>query len=199
MTYANTYATFYLGVMPEGEAFNRVNAFFGYLHDAGISEREIHDLMWNTEDIESISFDRIPSSFWEGSLIQKGVFYTHSALRIISKTPTMKNGVIEEMPYSLEMKIRFTIDDLIDYYIEIVRPPASLIDKKRISGGLTYLLEKYSRIEHGTSLDFVLRLIDASKNKHVDPMRLADNEVSVFEQHKRETLNSKGVVVWRTM
>jgi hypothetical protein len=94
------------------------------------------------------------------NLIEPDVFYYHNILREVPPPPkiTIKDGKVirEEQPFYLEMKKRFTMEELLQYWYEKngITPTAHML--KQDEGKFKYLLGIYN-------LDEILFAIDVSK------------------------------------
>ena len=133
-----------------------------YLKDAGISNSEILKVIEEAPRAEYLTPDMLPEWLWEGSLLEKGVFYYHHLLHIKPEAPTLdpRTGRMNKSPFFLEMKIRFTLDDLVEYFYRRADIPPELRNYNKDRGALKNMLERYSRIDFAEPLDFVLTLID---------------------------------------
>lgn len=108
-------------------------------------------------------------------------------------------------PYFLEMKIRYTMQDLIAYFYSKLHIDLELKDDKRDAARLEALLKKYNRLSFIESLDFVLALIDYAAYAGTRIMNVFDiekNESEVYELLKRKaaeaSFQGKNRIIWRT-
>ncbi len=100
-----------------------------------------------TRRLESLS-EIFVSKTAPSNLIQKDVFYYHDALRDVSPPPRIKrlpDGTFEKTssPFYLEMKRRFTLHDLMEYWytkMQITPNPHMI---KQDEGKFKYLLKVY--------------------------------------------------------
>lgn len=105
---------------------------------------------------------------WDDSLLRKDAFYYHNKLRITSKSSVWNVNMKEKSTkFYLEMKINFTMDDLLEYYYSNLNIPVGFRDEKRDSGAFKYMLSK-AYLNNLESIDFVLSLIDYNKENEND-------------------------------
>ena len=162
-----------------------------YLFDCGLSTIEIAKELSKHKET-AVDYDSLSPSLWNGSLIKKGAFYLHNSLRLSSPAPVydfVKNETIE-YPYYCEMKIRFTEDDVLDFfYSRLNFINKTLADREYDRRALRSLLKKYSVFDYVEPLDIILcsiinhlkqaedcyRLIDITQtNKQVIELLLSD-------------------------
>lgn len=184
-----------LGYIPEQEDDIRLKvteSTIQYLQDNGLSKGDICkiiDSIENTTDV--FRPEDLPDELWQDSLIKRDKFYCHRILQILPPPPVRKaDGSVKVTPFFLEMKIRFTMDDLIRTFYDATGIDPVLIDTKRDAGSFQYLLDKYSKIPDNESLDFVLELIDIAKHDN-HPVTQA---ISLGQYEKEALENLRG---WR--
>lgn len=142
-----------------------------YLLD-NFTQEEVIELLQD-EDIYHLTYDNLPDSLWEGSLLKRDQYYFHRLLQIRAK-PTKYdkiNNIYTPNKYYVEMKIRFTEMDFIIYMYTTLQTAIPVRDTKKDIGTLKYLLKKYATIdnffaEHVEAIDFLLYLIEYVKVKH---------------------------------
>lgn len=101
------------------------------------------------------------------NLLVRGNFYYHPQLQVTPPPPVIKmlpNGAFEasyekDPTFYLEMKERYTIDDLLDYFYQ--RTGVESKNRKRHKGGMEYIL----RME---DIDLVLYSIDEAAVTYMD-------------------------------
>lgn len=178
-----------------------------YLKDCGFTHREILLTIIDYDRGSYMHPEFLPETLWENSLIRKGHFYYHHALRLVSKPPTFDPSTgTEKVPdFYLEMKIRFTMEDLIAYFYNTLGIDLSLKDIKRDAGSFKFLLQKYEKLDFIESLDFVLSLIDFAKHANDEILSILDiarNEAEVYKKLKCHTAEAKhsraDMVTWRS-
>lgn len=190
-----------VGTTPSEEDVKNLNGCVLYLKDNNFSDREIFNILSDSKNI-NIKASELPSKYWEGSLLKPNTFYYHDKLRIMSKAPKWDPETLKEItyPYFLEMKIMFTMDDLIEYFYQKTLIPVELRNRKNEEASFKYLLDKY-KIMKAEPIDFVLFLIDSVKEEDsiYKVFDLQKYEPDVFKMFER--LNSdktvKKEIVWR--
>lgn len=177
-----------------------------YLIDNNYSTKEIINIIEESNIEESFNPSSLPDSLWENSLIQRDVFYYHNSLHIKSKPPTWDPETLQvkSEPFFLEMKIRYTMDDLLDYYYNKCNIDVNLRDKKRDSGAFEFMMNRYKKIEDMQPLDFMLLVIDEAANSDnifTNPLKLQDYEGEVVLNYKvflaEAKVNNANKIIWR--
>lgn len=215
----NDYLAIRLGFDPGEYAYKQLAGTANYLKDNGKTDKEIFKILMKSntnlpEDCEMSAIERavvkpteLPESLWEDSLLKKGVYYYNNLLHITSKAPTWNPKTMQEEcePFFMEMKIKFTIQDLLELYYINCRVPVGLRVKVRDERALQHLLNKYNNMK-APAIDYVLLMIDlASKDNELDfltnPLELENYSKEAFitlEQIVEEsTLNKSNVITWR--
>ena len=190
-----------VGTTPSEEDVKNLNGCVLYLKDNNFSDREIFNILNDSKNI-NIKASELPSKYWEGSLLKPNTFYYHDKLRIMSKAPKWDPETLREItyPYFLEMKIMFTMDDLIEYFYQKTLIPVELRNRKNEEASFKYLLDKY-KVMKTEPIDFILFLIDSVKEEDsiYKVFDLQKYEPDVFKMF--EKLNSdktiKKEIVWR--
>lgn len=190
-----------VGTTPSEEDVKNLNGCVLYLKDNNFSDREIFNILNDSKNI-NIKASELPSKYWEGSLLKPNTFYYHDRLRIMSKAPKWDPETLREItyPYFLEMKIMFTMDDLIEYFYQKTLIPVELRNRKNEEASFKYLLDKY-KVMKTEPIDFILFLIDSVKEEDsiYKVFDLQKYEPDVFKMF--EKLNSdktiKKEIVWR--
>lgn len=127
------------------------------------------------------------------NLLEPHVFYYHNLLREVSpptkivKDPATGKMVRQTQPFFLEMKKRFTMQELMDYWYEQmeIKPNEHMI--RQDEGKFKYILGNYT-------LDEVLFAIDASKTLRKErQLRLLRNafELDKYIEDAREFIKAK--------
>ena len=152
---------------PREEALTRCT--IAYLQESGVSTAEIFQLLNEVGNTKGyLEPADIPDWIWEKSLTKKGHYYCHHALQLVSPTPIIRrDGTFKEYPFYQEMRIRFTLDDLIEYFYAAIPGYMILRDKGRDERQFKHLLRKYSNLQGIEELDFVLCLIDEAAYQKV--------------------------------
>ena len=171
MDYAEFYYSQVVGYYPfdSDENLIQTEKTFAYLKEAGISDADLLRIIEESPAKDCLTPDDLPDWLWEGSLLKRDAFYFHHTLHIKPKAPVfspVKAGEqTEAAPFFLELKIQYTMDDLLEYFYRTTGMNRDLTDKKRDAGSMNYLLNKYRRISMCEALDFVLTLIDLHRSQ----------------------------------
>ena len=105
---------------------------------------------------ERITEEDLPDELWNDSLLKRGSFYYHRQLQINSPLPTWE----ESFPFYLEMKIRYTADDVLDYFAERANVRRDWMNREKELGSIRFLLKDYQKFSFMEPVDFLLHLID---------------------------------------
>lgn len=209
MNYADYYYRQTVGCYPADDdtCLIQTKKTIDYLFDCGFSEQEVLKVLEEAEPAASLTPDLLPDWLWEGSLIERGKFYYHRILHIKPEAPVYnpRTGEVKTTPFYLEMKIRFTMDDLLDYFYDTMMTPAELVDRNKDAGAFKYMLEKYKKISFIEPLDFILSLIDYTKETEAVPtssvLDTQKHEREVYDLLKQKTEEAKAAkmnrIVWR--
>ena len=176
---------------------------FQYLLEAGISEQECADLAVCLPRAVVPEPSLLPDSLWENSLLARNKFYWHKALRLRpgAAMKTMQGSWIL-LPDYLEMKIRFSLEDLLGYARQRIVVPKPLQDAAKDKGGLTYLLAK-SRWEFCEPIDAVLKMIDLSEGESlVNLLDIQQSQLRAYQELNEMIAAAKlegcDKIKWRT-
>lgn len=211
MDYAEFYYNQVIGYYPFDTDDNRrqTEKTIQYLFDAGVSEEDVLRFIEESPPKDCLTPDDLPDWLWEGSLLERDTFYYHHTLHIKPKAPIFDQNTQKEKTdkFYLEMKIKYTMDDLIDYFYEVLKIDKDLCDYKKDGGSFNYLLNKYKKITFCEPIDFVLALIDSHKpenNQHFSVQNVLDiqeKEAEVYDMMKRKTLEASlhkaNRIIWR--
>ena len=148
------------GLEPELENFNRTISTAKYLKDNGFNNQEIFKI-FKFISKQKIEGEDLPKSLWNDSLLEKGVYYYHNEFHITSKPPTWNPVTFKEEcePFFIEMKIKYTIEDLRNRFYDKCKVPPGLREDKLVEGGLKHLLSKYNNLS-AQSIDYIMLMID---------------------------------------
>ena len=203
------------GIEPSEKAFNRTLATANHLKDNGYNKKRILEILSQSikdkinKDNEIIVYgEDLPEDLWSHSLLQKNKFYYSDILHIKSNPPTWNPVTFKEEcePFFLEMKIDFTIVDLLDYYYDKCRVPQGLQDDKKNGGALLHLIKKYDAFNNVPGLDYVIALIDRAskdidKNFFADVFEIESYNKEVIEEfsamYEQAIFEKTNVIVWR--
>lgn len=179
---------------------------FNFLKDNGFQDNDIMRMLSNFPAKMALSPDDLPDYLWENSLIKRNIFYYHNELHITSPAPywDFENDKIISSRFFLEIKIKYSIDNLIHYFYRKFPMDNDLIDNKKDKGSMEYLLNKYKNINFVEPLDFVLYLIDEAVNseaEHIEIIELKRFEKQAYDYLKSKTLNAAvekmNKIIWR--
>ena len=189
------YNSFSAGLPASEDDYERTLRTIDYMKDAGVNPSGIVAAMTACSKKKVILREYLPDELWNDSLIERGKFYYHHILQLRPEqffNPL--TGKEESKAFYLENLIRFTMDDLIDYFMRQLGIDYELRDDKKFASQFTHLLKtKYSFIE---SLDFVLALIDRAAAKDMvitEPFELKGqgNVGEVFQLLKAHVANER--------
>lgn len=168
-----------------------------YLFDIGYSEKEIISIIDECQPDHCLSYNNLPDSLWNNSLLKKDVFYYHNLLQVRSRPAMLNMKTLEfnSNPFFIEMKISFTINDLLNYFYTTTNQELSFRDEKKDIGALNFLLKSYNRIDFIEPVDFILFLIDyACKEKDCSTSSIlqidSEFKADVFELLKVKTIQA---------
>lgn len=195
------------GYEPIDEDFKRTLATANYLKDNNMDEKTIFKILLECNK-DKICGEDLPESLWEKSLLKKNIFYYSDIFHIKSNPPRWNPVTFkEECPeFFLEMKINFTMNDLLNYYYEKCRVPLALQNDKRDAGAFTHLINKYNAFEIIPGIDYVVALINKAsedKNKKIfteifEIEKYKEEIITDFEIIANEAKHSKSnKIVWR--
>ena len=189
------YNSFSAGLPASEDDYERTLRTIDYMKDAGVNPSGIVAAMTACSKKKVILREYLPDELWNDSLIERGKFYYHHILQLRPEqffNPL--TGKEESKAFYLENLIRFTMDDLINYFMRQLGIDYELRDDKKFASQFTHLLKtKYSFIE---SLDFVLALIDRAAAKDMvitEPFELKGqgNVGEVFQLLKAHVANER--------
>ncbi len=178
-----------------------------HLKDAGISDSEILRVIEEAPRAKYLTPELLPEWLWEESLLEKGVFYFHKEFHIKPGGPKLdpKTGRARKQPFYLEMKIRFTLDDLLDYYYRKAGVEEELKNPQREKGAFKNLLQRYRKISFVEPIDFIMALIDQhAENDYgyiASPFDITRDEADVYRCLKQKAqeaeLAGANRIIWR--
>ena len=207
--------TLAVGIEPSEDTLNRTLATANYLKDNNFDTKDILKILRNAmKEIDKnnleipIRGEDLPNELWNNSLLEKNRFYYSDILHIKSKAPSWNPITFKEEcePFFLEMKINFTIDDLLIYYYDKCRVPQGLTDDKKNAGALNHLIKKYEKFNNIPGLDYVIALIDKAnkdidKNFFADVFEIENYNKEVIEEftamYEQAVFEKTNVIVWR--
>ena len=193
-----------------------------YLLDNGLSAEEIFGaidrsclkdtMVWMPEDLPDDLWvvnlqkkqNRKTGEWYEqqDNLIERDTFYYHPRLRIVSKPPYINRRGQEIMePFFCEPVIRFTVQDVSNYFFEIRGIDQEIFSEQIHSRTRGVLAGARQRIKFMTPVDYVLFLIDMTPSLTIQSLD-SDNEVlNVISYLKGMVANAhaegKDKITWR--
>ena len=194
------------GLEPELENFNRTISTAKYLKDNGFNNQEIFKI-FKFISKQKIEGEDLPKSLWNDSLLEKGVYYYHNEFHITSKPPTWNPVTFEEEcePFFMEMKIKYTIEDLRDRFYDKCKVPLGLREDKLVEGGLKHLLSKYNNLS-AQSIDYIMLMMDLADEdvdrelitNVFDLEKYSKQAFIMLEDIVQETqVNKSNKIIWR--
>ena len=184
-----------IGTDPPSVNYQITELTISYFLEAGIPENEIRNVFYEFASQQLICPEAAPLSFWDNSLLEPNTFYSHPLLQILSPTTQVQKikgqKIIVCVPaWWIEMKIRFTMDNLIEYFqSKIETPETTSLTKSRIQGLYRERIIPLCEKAYVQPIDLMLSSIDtASKNKKsiISSLKLSDTIEEIFD-----TLNQK--------
>ena len=213
MDYAEFYYIHRLGYYPHETEREKLitQATIDCMLESGISEANVIKAIETSSAGDCLTPSALPDWLWEDSLVERNAYYYHHVLHLIPPAPRFNPHTRSETSspfFYIEMRIRFTMDDLIDYFYNTTMVSKDLMDRKRDAGSLKYLLNKYSKLGFVQALDVVLSLIDAvaSDKNQITPVTsildIASYEADVHERLKTMTAQARlyraDRIIWRS-
>lgn len=200
---ADFYYETVIGNFPEDEKeYNNTKMIFDYLLDSGCKTEDIiKTILYDIENKEHLSISDLPDSLWEDTLLKRNVFYFHRELQILSPPPSLTGN----SPFYLEMKIKYTEKDLLNYFFKTFQINEKWINKKKELGSVAYLLDNYKKYGFIEPVDFLLHLIDYVhaiddiEINSVFDLRNFENEYASILSKDIECsrLRHKDTIIWR--
>jgi len=196
-----------LGYCPEEKDWIPTRATIAYLLDNDFSGEEITDEL-RKHNTPFIHPDDLTPGLWNGSLLKKGHFYFHRELQIVSPAPMLKkDGTISYTEDFLEMKIRYTEQDILNYFLSRAgKQQQQICDTKKELKTIAYLIKRFTAVEHVEPVDLILCLIDDFLNNAentindgiIDVLKSLSNVVSWYQtDYKNAAAAGKNKVRWR--
>ena len=122
-------------------------------------------------------------SLWDNSLLEPDKVYYHSQLTIMPGpaiwSPTKKE---HSQKFFLEMRINYTIDDLLNYYYNEFLIPIELRNTYKDKKAFEHMLKNYKKFNDFEAIDFILYLIDYNKDQSAFVTDVFD-----LQKYERET------------
>jgi hypothetical protein len=158
------------------------------LLDNGYTVKEANKILIDTK----LNIDNYEHS---DSIIDSDIVFRHHELQIHSKPGGFDPATctVIKRPYYLEMKVRYTMDNLLNYYYTKLIVPPLFRDEKRDIGAFNHLISSF-KSPVINSVDFILFVIDfAASNdyKTNNPLDLKNWFQSTYEYLEQFVLNTK--------
>lgn len=177
----------YGSMIDDADTLNNIKKIAYYLLDNKYDDSDIlkYLITNNTELVDSL---------WDDSLLKPDTFYYHEQLTIMPGPSVWNPNIKEESnKFYLEMKIKYTINDLLNYYYNNLLIPVELRNTKKDSKAFEHMLKQYNKFKM-QPIDFVLYLIDYST--------LEGNRISnVFDlqKYEREVYDKTNYIIENTI
>ena len=195
------------GIEPEEADFNSTLATVKYLKDNNYDDNQIMKILEGIGK-EKITGDDLPKELWDNSLLEKGVFYYSDIFHIKSKPPSWDPITYTEIceDFFLEMKINFTMNDLLSFYYDKCRVPNGLQNDKKDAGAFNHLIKKYEVFSTVPGIDYVIALInkagsDIDKNFVSNVFEIEEYNKEVIEHFQKvseeSSFDKNNVIAWR--
>lgn len=177
-----------------------------YLLDCNLRYIEVVKVL-RALKIKRITPDELPDNLWANSLIKRNAFYLHKELVLTSPAPTVdfRTGEIKSKPFYYEVKIKYTTNDVVDYFYNRLQNTGRLLaDRKTDLKTVSFLMKKYAVIDYVEPLDIILCSIDNHLELYPDTYQLIavtnTNQEVITElmQNMQELMClDKRKIVWR--
>ena len=184
------------GVEATEEQLALLDIYYQRLIDNGYSERDAQKILLDNKlSLEGFEYEDSIINTIENSI------YYHYELQIHSKPGgfdpvTMR---VIKQPYYLEMKSRYTMDQLLEYYYNKLLVPIHFRDNKRDTGAFNHLISYY-RFDNIHTVDFLLFVIDyiaANEYKITNPLDLKNWAQMTYEYLELNVICFKPSIKYR--
>lgn len=204
MNLTNYYNVNVLGYYPGEENTAKTACTIEYLKDNKIDDETILNILNHIESADAFTPDMIPEETWENSLLRKDGFYLHQELKVTSPAPVIDTKTGEEIKTELynEMKIIYTVEDLLSYYYKKLSIAPEFRQRKRDIAQFNNLLSRYSSFNNVDGVEIILDVIDQAAYKHqrvLNPFDLDDAHkiYSASEALRKAKLRPEAGIIWR--
>ena len=178
------------GVEPTERDLALLEIKYQRLLDNGYTAQEAKQLMIKT----SLRIDEL---IYDDSIITTSddTIYYHHELQIHSKPGGFDpvTCTVIQRPYYLEMKSRYTMDNLLNYYYTKLIVPPLFRDTKRDIGAMNHLINSF-KSPIINSVDFILFVIDyvaSNEYKTTNPLDLKNWFQTTYEYLEQFVLSTK--------
>ena len=177
------------GAEPEEKELALLEIKYQRLIDNGYSNKEATKILIDTK----LNIDNYEHK--DSILNEEDPVYRHHELQIHSKPGGFDpvTCTVIKRPYYLEMKRRYTMDNLLDYYYTKLIVPPLFRDNKRDIGAMNHLLSSF-KSPIISSVDFLLFVIDyVSSNQYKlnNPLELKNWFQQTYEYLEQFVLSTK--------
>lgn len=182
------------GVEPEEKDLLLLEIKYQRLIDNGYTDKEAKNILINSKlDIDNYEHT--------DSIIDGDRLYRHCELQIHSIPGGFdpETCTVIKRPYYLEMKSRYTMNNLLDYYYTKLVVPMLFRDEKRDIGAFKHLLNSF-KSPLIDSVDFILFVIDyvsSYEYKVNNPLELKNWFQQTYEYLEQYVLSTKIEIVNR--
>ena len=178
------------GIEPEEKDLLLLEIKHQRLLDNGYSNKETNKILLDTK-LNIDNYEHIDSIIDT----QQDTIYRHHQLQIHSKPGGFDpvTCTVIKSPYYLEMKQRYTMNNLLDYYYTKLIVPIDFRDEKRDIGAFKHLISTY-KFSAINSVDFILFVIDymsANEYKTTNPLDLKNYAQATYEYLEQFVLHTK--------
>lgn len=199
----NFYYSYLLGEYPENkEDYDKTYKTISYLIEAGINVDTIKkNVFENIPFKERLSYEDLPNNLWDNSLLEKDKFYYHIQLLIANTAPGWDDE--EDFHPYIEPKIKYSLDDALDYFIERAGVRSDWINRAKEIGSIKFLLKDFEKFNFIEPIDFFLHLVDfaVSKDEINTVYDLREYEIELAEFLENDIANAiaqkKNTYIWR--
>lgn len=185
--------------------YNKSKLAIEYFLEVGLELKDIVNIINNQERCDYIKQD-IPEEYYTNTILKPNVFYYHTELRLNHDRPKFSINTMKETncKYHIEMKVYYSEDDILNYFYNKFNIREELKNTVKDKGSIKYLLQKYESIKFVQPIDFVLTLIDITKNNTInisDILDIVKYETDTYELLKQITdetkYNNRNKIIWR--
>ncbi len=177
------------GVEPEDKELALLEIKHQRLLDNGYTNKEANKILLDTK----LNIDNY--EYADSIIANAECIFRHHELQIHSKPGGFDpvTCTVIKRPYYLEMKHRYTMDNLLNYYYDKLIVPPLFRDTKRDTGAMNHLINNFkSPVLH--SVDFILFVIDyvaSNGYKTNNPLDLKNWFQSTYEYLEQFVLSTK--------
>ena len=206
-----------LGYVPDNKDNNlkQTDKVIQYLIDCNIDEEKIIDTIeyeasiQNVINNEHLTFENLPDFLWKDSLLEKNIYYLHNELHLNNNANVVDifSGNVISSNNAIEMKIKYTEEDVLNYFCSAFNIDSDIILKDKEIGAIKYLLTTYTNQFKKCGLnaiDIILTLIDDASNQGMRIYTILDTQDCLYTSieylksiQSELALNNTNKIVWR--